>query len=199
MPRAHYSADLVAGSLLVSESRKIAHLLLQEIPREKISEIVLKENLLQKRSPKTAKRQSQTILNRLYLLSEPFWRMVRDGSHEQAVQVLLCAAIKNNLLLGDFIGGVVSSHIKTFKKELALRDWDVFFEQGQGIDPSIGAWSESTRRKVREVSFRILAEAGIIDTTRSKRIQPFLLLGEVRTLLEENHEDYILHCLEVFK
>src|SRR6056297_3393049 len=98
--------------------------------------------------------------------------MIRDGSHELASQALLCAAIKHSRLLGDFIRQVIRTQIRIYKKTVSSRDWDQFFEQCEQTQPSLTAWSASTRNKVRQVIFRMLAEAKIIDSTRTKNLLP---------------------------
>ncbi|MFO7817307.1 MAG: DUF1819 family protein [Desulfovibrionales bacterium] len=125
----HYKGDIVAGSLLVSESRKIADLLIQGYAPDKIPDKTLEDNLLQKRSPVTAKRQARLILNRLSGLDREFWYLTRDGSHDQAAQILLCSTLKHTRLLGDFIRLVIQPKIKAFQKETVLQDWNDFFEQ----------------------------------------------------------------------
>ena len=47
-----YNAQIVAGSLLVPESRKIADLMLSEADSEAWHRVVIIDNILQKRSPK---------------------------------------------------------------------------------------------------------------------------------------------------
>ncbi len=56
-----YNGEIVAGSLLIPESRKIADLLLQEVSEEEWYQAVIIDNILQKRSPASAKRQAQLI------------------------------------------------------------------------------------------------------------------------------------------
>lgn len=194
-----YNGEIVAGSLLVSESRKISNILLQGFNGKAIYSAVLEDNVLQKRSPASAKRQSRLLSNRLQALPEDFLLMIRDGSHEQAIQVLLAAAIIHSRLLGDFIKQVVRTRIKTFKKQIKYVDWDNFFEECKHHDAYITTWSESTVKKIRQVVFRILAEAKIIDSTRSMQLIPFSLLPEVKKLLEKHAQRYALECLEIFQ
>jgi hypothetical protein len=78
-----------------------------------------------------------------------------------------------------------------------MRDWDKFIEECSLIEPQVGCWSETTQKKLRQVILRILAEAKIIDTTRSLKILPFFLQPEVERLLMKNNEDYVLKCLEL--
>lgn len=199
MPEFPYNGEIVAGSLLVNESRKVANLLLRGLDEKEFYAEVMVDNVLQKRSPASAKRQSKLIRNRLLPLHRDFWAMIRDESHEQAVQTLLAASIAHSRLLGDFINQVIQLRIKTFQKQVTYREWDNFFEECKHRDASVATWAESTTKKVRQVVFRILAEAKIIDSTRSLNLIPFSLLPEVKGLLEKHQQNYALQCLEAIQ
>lgn len=189
----------MAGALLVNESWKIARLMVGGLEKNELMEKVIRDNLLQKRSPSSTKRQASLIVNRLMTLPKPFWSMISDGSHDQATQALFCAAIKYSPILGDFVSTVVAGNMRVFKKELTHAQWDSYFEERAAIDPTLDSWSESTRGKVRQISFLILSQAGVIDSTRARNILPFHLLPTIRFMLIEHSEEYILSCLEVFE
>lgn len=194
-----YNAEISAGSLLIRESRVIAKLLLEGADEKKWYEAIFVKNLLQKKSPATAKRQTRLIRNRLELMSAELWRMVIDGSKEMATQALLAAAIKHSRLLGDFMDKIVRRHHKTFNKQLTVRDWAAFLSECEHRDSTVSSWSESTKKKLGQVVFRILAEAKYLDNTRSLKLIPVRVIPEVHSLLSKTKEDYVLRCLEVSK
>ena len=194
-----YSGDIVAGSLLVKESRTIAGLLIDGIEHESFYKAVMENNLLQKRSPATAKRQARLIPQRLEVMDSKLWHMVRDGSHELATQAVFFAAIKRSRLLGDFIKNTVAYKVAVFQQDLTYKDWNSFFEECKQLEPSLGDWSESTVKKIRQVVIRILAEAHVIDSTRSMKILGFYIMPELRDYLFVNNEEYVLNCLGAFQ
>jgi hypothetical protein len=157
VPERIYNGEIVAGSLLVKESREVAELLLRGLSEKEFYREVLVSNVLQKRSPASAKRQAKLLRNRLLPLHHDFWKMIREGSHEQSTQTLLAASIDHSRLLGDFIKQVIQLQIKTFQKQVSYRDWDGFFEECKQWDASVAVWTESTTKKIRQVVFRILA------------------------------------------
>ena len=99
-----YNGEIVAGSLLIPESRKIAKLLLQKASKEEWYQAIVIDNILQKRSPSSAKRQAILIRNRLDLMTPEHWVLVKDGNAEVATQALLASAVKHSRLLSDFNG-----------------------------------------------------------------------------------------------
>lgn len=192
-----YNAEISAGSLLLKESRVIAKLLLEKADEEKWHKAINIHNLLQKKSPATAKRQTRLIRNRLELMSPELWRMVVDGTKEVAIQVLLVASIKHSKLLGDFMDKVIRSHYKTFNNQLTAREWENYLSECEHRDPSVSGWSESTRKKLGQVVFRILAEANYVDSTRSLKLIPVRVVPEIHNFLSKAKEDYVLRCMEV--
>ena len=191
-----YRADITAGSLKVSESRVIADLLLQEAKPEDFQQALMRDNVLQKKNPVSARRQARLIRNRLEPMSRDIWLFVCDGSLDQAVHALFCAAIRQNRLLGDFLLTVVQEHHRTFKKSISSQDYHQFFQRCIQIKPDLAELSPSTIEKIRQVVFRILAEAGIVESSRSLRLRPFLLLPEIRACMFATNEEYVLKCLE---
>ena len=112
-----------------------------------------------------------------------------------SVQALLAAAIKDSRLLGDFMDTVVRSHRRTFEEHLSKKAWDNFIDSCAQIDPHVDTWANTTRSKLRQVVFRMLAESGYVDNTRSLRLLPVRIVPEIRHCLEKHHETYVLRCM----
>lgn len=194
-----YKANIVAGSLMLTESRKIAELLLEGIEDAAWHRALVIDNVLQKKSPFTAKRQSALIKNRLELMTPDLWRLVIGGTSEVAMQSILAAAIKHSHLLGDFLKCVVKAHYKVFDNQLSRKNWKTYIEEREQIEPEVASWAEATRNKLGEVIFRVLAEAHYLDSTRTLRITPVVITDEVRRYLVNNGEQYVLDCMEIAK
>lgn len=192
-----YDSDLTGGSLQVRECRVIADLLLRHASPEQWHEAIQQQNLLQKRSPASARRVAQALRKRLERLDEPFWRAIRDGDDELATQVAFCAALERNLLLVEFIETELADAFITRAEILEPWHWSDFLDDCSHRDPAIGNWTESSRKKMGQVVFRMLAEVGLLRSTRSMKLQPLLVRPEVRTLLDDSHRQRIKACLEV--
>jgi hypothetical protein len=192
-----YSADITAGALKVPESRVIAGLLLREVTDREWRKAIYDENVLQARSPKTAKRLSVLIRGRLGSVEAPVWKLVRDGSVVEATHGCLAAAVKGSNLLGDFLDLVVRDQYRMFKESLALTLWADFIEGCRGRDPEMPKWSDSTITRLRSSVYSILAEAGYIDSTKTRKLQGVHIVKSVLRYLEQHEEHYVLRCLQV--
>ena len=191
-----FSADMAAGSLLLTESRKISRLLLEGVDPEGWNSAIIKENILQKRSPASSIRIARLIRNRLTLMTPELWRIVAESNKDVATQAVLAASVKHGRLLAEFMMQVLARHVVRFEQRLSQTDWRVFLAECEMIDPSIRSWSTSTREKLRQIVFRILAESRYIESVRSARILPVRIHSDVRRYLEEHDEQYVLTCME---
>lgn len=192
-----YSADITAGALKVPESRVIAGLLLREVTDREWRKAIYDQNVLQARSPKTAKRLSVLIRGRLSLVEAPLWKLMRDGSVVEATHACLAAAVKASHLLGDFLDLVVREQYRTFKQTLALTLWAEYVQDCRSRDPDMPQWSESTITRLRSSVFSILAEVGYIDSTKTRKLQGVHIVKPVLRYLEQHDEQYVLRCIQV--
>ena len=101
--RLPYKADIAGGSLKVYESRIVANLLLQRLSPAAWRQAIEVENVLQKTSIGTAKRQASLIKARLKFMTPAIWALVRDGAKPVATQAVFASAIAHSPLLRDFL------------------------------------------------------------------------------------------------
>lgn len=177
-----YNAEISAGSLLQTESRKIARLLLSRPTSKQWDQALKEDNILQK-SPTTARRQARLIRNRLEILNEQGWELVADGDTEVCNQVLLAAAIRHSRLLGDFLNDVYARDLRQLERHLSHRQWEAFLADCEHRDAAVGTWASTTRLKLFQVIVRCLAEAKYLDSTKSMGLTPPMLHPEVRRYL----------------
>ena len=101
------------------------HELLRGFDQEGWNEAIVDKNVLQARSPKTAKRLTLLIRGRLETMGKELWRLVRDGKGDVATHAVLAAAVKHSPLLGDFLDLVVREQYRLFAERLTNKLWDV--------------------------------------------------------------------------
>lgn len=197
MPQFHYDGDMVGGSLMVRESRVIAGLLLAGTTPEQWDQAIRVDNLLQKRSPASAKRNAQAIRKRLELLAPAFWRVLRDGDDELATQVAFCAVLARNQMLVEFMETLLRDAYVSKTAQLATYLWTEFLEDCAHRDTAIHDWTPSTQKKTGQVAYRILAEVGYLNNTRERKLQKVLVRPEINMMLEEHAKYRIKACMEI--
>ena len=191
-----YSADISAGSLMLPESRRVAEVLLTLPDRDAWVQAIEQDNILQKKSPASARRQARLIRKRLEQLDGEGWRLVAEGERELALQMLLAAAIKHSQLLDDFLREVVAGHVRRMEDVLSPKDWESFLADCAQRDASVAEWSATTKAKLFQVILRILAEARYLQSTRSRKLTLPLLHPEVLRYLHGRSEGRVLAAME---
>lgn len=191
-----YNAEISAGSLLPLESRRIATLLLSGPDTEAWQHAIETENILQKKTPATARRQATLLRRRLTTLEPEAWKMMVERDNEVTIQLLLSAAVKHSHLLGDFMRHVYADRQRRLEPALRSSDWQDFLAECGHHDAAVSSWADSTKAKLFQVIIRILTEAKYLDNPRSMKLTPQSLHPDVRRYLVAHNESYVLDCLE---
>ncbi len=192
-----YNSDLIGSSLMIRESRIVADLLLQDATPEAWRQAIEIDNLLQKRTVSTAKRNAIAIRKRLETLEPMFWRAIRDGDDELATQAALCAALERNLLLVEFFERVLRDAYVMHEEKLASYQWSDFLEESAIRDTAIDDWSESTKTKMRQVVFRILVDVGYLRSPHTLELQQVIIRPEIKAMLDDSYRYRTLACMAV--
>lgn len=193
-----YDSDLLGGSLMVREARVIAGLLLEQPSEERWREAIEAENCLQKPTRASATRTARALRQRLQRLDAPFWQALRDGDDELASQITFCATLERNLLLLEFLETTVADALAGRQAVLPAYAWMEFLDEHARRDPATQAWTEASRRKMGQIVLRMLAEVGLLNSTRQRHLQTLILQPELRRLLTAGGQHRVLSCLQRF-
>lgn len=191
-----YNAEISAGSLMPLESKRIASLLLSNPDEKAWIDAVEKQNILQKKTPATARRQATLIRKRLITLNSQAWQMIASRESEVVNQLLLAAAVKHSQLLGDFMRVVYALSQRKLEVALSVRDWQDFLIECAHHVPAVAFWSDSTKLKLFQVIIRMLVEAKFLNNSRAMKLTPPYLHPDVSHYLRQHNETYVLDCLE---
>lgn len=191
-----YNAEISAGSLMPLASKRVASLLISKPDEAAWLDAIEVQNILQKKTPATARRQATLIRKRLMTLDPQAWEMIATRESEVVNQLLLAASIKHSHLLGDFLLDVYALRQRGLEETLAPKSWHDFLTEMAHHDFAVSGWSDSTKAKLFQVIVRILAEAKYLESARSMKLTPQSLHPDVRRYLSTHDETYVLDCLE---
>ena len=96
--RMRYKADITAGALKLPESRIVAELLLRKVDAVGWKDAIENQNVMQARSPATARRLTKLIRGRLETMGPELWTLIRDGNGTVATHAVFAAAVKHSPL-----------------------------------------------------------------------------------------------------
>ena len=192
-----YKADITAGALKLPESRLVADLLLRKVDAAGWKNAIVTKNVLQARSPATARRLTKLVRGRLETMGPDLWKLVRDGKGTVAAHAVFAAAVKHSPLLGDFLDLAVGEQYRVFGKALTNMMFADYLDGCRERDPDMPQWSEATRRRLRSSVFQMLAQAGYVENTRSLKLQTVHVAEQVLRCLTAHKEEYVLRCIQV--
>ncbi|AZG73280.1 DUF1819 family protein [Shewanella livingstonensis] len=191
-----YLGDLIGGSLMIRESQIIADLLLKATTSEQWNEAIIENNILQKPSAASAKRNAATIKKRLQGLDKAFLEKLAYSGTEEATQLMFAATLINSTLLADFMRSIVSDAKRMFRETLNVDDWQHFWEGKTRQYPTLGDISVSSTYKVSQVAFKLLVDAGYLESTQHKRFLNVYISPDVRQILLNLNRDDIVRAME---
>ncbi|HAS6333996.1 TPA: DUF1819 family protein [Vibrio vulnificus] len=193
-----YLGDLIGGSLMITEAKLIAELLLSEPNKEQWDEAIVEQNILQKRSPASAKRNAATIKKRIANLGNKFLSALVNANYEEAAQLMMAATLMNSPLLADFMRTVVMDAKRMYRENIDMKDWEYFWEDKCRIYPDFADMSESSTYKIAQVAFKVMTDGGFLESTKTKVLTNIYITPDVRDLLVEMDRDDIIQAMEIY-
>jgi len=135
--------------------------------------------------PKAAsnRRTLREIANRVSCLTDEERHFLVEQSDRPEQEALLwLAACRAYRFVREFAIEVIRERFLSYRYDLPLDAFDHFYDGKAEWHPELVTISPSTRRKLRQVLFRMLREAGVIDG--ASNIRPAYLSSRVVALIE---------------
>lgn len=188
---AKYSLSFTAASLMVYETEKLALLYLETGDWEKIKNLVVEDNILQKGTLGTRKREFVELKKRLDSLTKKQLRYFEDATSSDRKHLVLLSCFKSYGLIYDFASEVVRSKLLMFDYQILNSDYESFFDSKALTHESLESISESTKNKIKQVLFKILEQAEMIDSVKNKYIQKLYISEELIRVIAEDNPQYL--------
>lgn len=179
-----YMARIHGMPLLFPESRLTAQLRLSGLSDEEIMEHVYVNNSFQFPTRRKIRGVTRVILSRLDALSPELLKVLAHGPSDLARITLVYAIMKTDKLFRDFVSVVYMPAARITSGQIERSDVDAFFRMLAEQDENVASWSEKTIEKLRQTAVKMLADAGLIDSTRARHVQHPILSQEFRALLK---------------
>ncbi len=128
---------------------------------------------------RTSDREFREIRKRLEKLTPEQINILINGDLISQKQIAFLAVCKRYGFIRDFTIEVIRNKVLVFDYQLHESDYNSFINSKILLYPELEEFSESTRKKAKQVMFRILEQAGIINNAVEKTIQPQILQQDV--------------------
>lgn len=183
---------------MINETLKIANLYVKLNNWNEVFKEDLEQNLLQKLKISSSKRQLREIRFRLQNLSVECLSYLLQANPDDQKAIILLAILKTYLFIFEFILEVLKPKLDVYDTILRDSDYLIFFENKASIHPELAALSDSTKAKIKQVLYRILAEAGLLDSVKSKNIQRPNVSSSIVELIRQDDPKWLKAFLHDF-
>lgn len=192
-----YSASLTGEPFLFYEIRQVAKLIINGFDQEKIRYEVMNNNIFQYDTEKSVPKRFTAINRRLMVLDEREIYFLAEKPSETAKIINLYAIMKSNRLLSEFIFEVLAEKFENHNYFLEKLDLIGYFNSKKEQNETVAAWKDYTFVKLRQVFLRILFEVGILESSKSGKLQKLSLDREVIDYFQLNGNINYLNAMGI--
>jgi len=177
-----YQFTFTAASLRLNDFVQVARL-------KKINQEVDYVNLLGAGKSTTGKRMITEYNKRLAKLTDEQLSVLIDGYLSSQKQIAFLAICKTYAFIRDFTVEVIREKLLLFDYEVSDGEFIAFLRRKTESRPELEKITDKTTYKIRQVTFKILEQAGIIDNIKNRHIQSQLIEKDVRkSIANDNNE-----------
>lgn len=179
---AKYQFTFTAASLRLNDFIHVARL---KLNNEEVDHIYL----LGAGNSATGKRMMREYGKRLATLTPDQLRILAEGALSDQKQIAFLAICKTYTFIREFAVEVLREKIFMFDLELKDGDFISFLRRKQESHPELDRITDNTTYKIRQVTFKILEQAGIIDSVKTRIIQRQIIdYAVLKAITDENKE-----------
>lgn len=184
-----YSMAFIGGSLLRQESLDVANLYLQLHDWDLVKEKVIADNVLQSKRVSSAKRFTKEIISRLSVLDREQLEFFVEASIQEQAYTLWLAICRRYDFVAEFAVELLHERYVSLRGEVSQEDFEAFLHMKAEWHPEIDKLTETSRNKVRQIIFRILKQAELLD--KDNQIISVILSGAMKEALSINESELL--------
>ncbi len=161
-----YRFSFTAASLMVTELYELACKVVES--GAKIESMTAKD--LKKERAVTSKREFTEIQLRLATLTRRELEFLTEAKFDERKLLCLVAFGRTYGFFRDFVEEVLVEKVSLFDFHLTDRDYFTFVNRKQIDHEELERLADSTKKKIKQVVFKVLEQAGIIDSIKTKNL-----------------------------
>ena len=139
----------------------------------------------------TGKKKSNEIKKRLAKLSDKELELFNSGDYTAQKQLAFLSVCKAHKFIRDFMVEVLREKLLVFDDQITEGDYISFYRRKSELHPEMENFTDRTKSAIRQVTFKILEESGIIDDVKTKIIQPQLLDANIINAIASENKEWL--------
>ena len=140
---------------------------------------------------KTGKSMIYELRKRVETLTLLQQNLLAKGSLTEQRKMAFLSICKTYGFIRDFTIEVLRDKYLVFDYEISDGDYFSFFRQKVDQHPEMEDLTEETEKKIKQVTFKILEQAGIIESVKTKTIQAQIIDQSVIDVITKDHTDWL--------
>ena len=186
-----YIFSYTAATMMINETLNVANIYGKANNWDIAKNMVLEENVMQKNALSSRKRVFVELKRRIETLTTKEFEFLLDCSTSDARNLIFLSILKTYRFIFEFMVEVVARKVLMFDYKILNSDYESFFESKTNAIEQLNQITAATSGKIKQVLFKILEEATIIDNTKNKNIQKIHLSQEVIELIVKDEPIYL--------
>ena len=185
--RIKYRLSFGTGNAYINESNLILKKYLENKDWKETEKYSIENNILQTNTLSSSKRIFREISLRLKSLSQQEQEFfIRSNYLDQSILIWIsiCRTYK---FIGDFSSMIISEKFNSYQLEIEYSDFNYFLEKQKVFHEELRTLKDSTRKKLRQVIFRIMKDLNLIS--KNKKITPLLPSLELKKASKLTRKD----------
>ncbi|PSR13221.1 MAG: hypothetical protein DA408_20500 [Bacteroidetes bacterium] len=147
--------------------------------------------VMRRSNTRTNQREFRELLKRFQLLTPAQRALLTQVDPAGQKQLALLGICKAYAFIRDFIIEVVREKYLALDYLLTDADWQSFFNRKLDLHPELEDFSLSTIKKARQVSWKILEQAGLMESTQQRRILHQFVAAPIIRVVGEDQPDLL--------
>ncbi len=139
----------------------------------------------------TGKHRSSEIKKRLSQLTDKELALFITGDLITQKQIAFLSICKSHTFIRDFTIEVLREKFLVFDYQITEGDYISFYRRKSEFHPEMDKLTETTQNKIKQVTFKMLEQAGIIDNIKNRMIQPQLLDAAVIKAVASDNKNWL--------
>ena len=182
-----YSFSFTGASALIPETLTVAEIYNSNHEWNQTKKKIIDENLLNKIKAVTLEREFQEIRKRIAVLSQDQLNILCNGDREEVKVIILLSIYKIHSFIYDFAIEVLRNKLLQFDNTITESDYNKFVDSKSVIHPELNKLKETTLNKIKQRTFTILEQTGLINKVKDKiLIKPVLSNACIKAIANDD-------------
>lgn len=179
-----YSFSFLTASMNIHEMVKVA----QSIVEERVMDAT---NELGNGKKNTGQKKLQEYTNRINTLTQKQLDILANGNLNSQKQIAFLSICKLYNFIRDFVVEVLRDKMLLFDYQIEDSDYLSFWRRKAELHPRMESFTENSKKKIRQITLRILAESDIIDSTSNKMIKIQIIDPAVEKVILDDNPNWL--------